>query len=257
MSNQYPEGIPPVERYLSSKSAVEFRELSAFNQEFLSVNKEAIKEYSAKWVANPFNQWSRQWEYPYVYSKIQNLNAAQVLDAGCGCTFFPFFLTTKGFSVHCCDFDSSLTETFKDINFKSAKRVDFQVQNLKTLNYPEQFFDAVYCISVLEHTDNYSKILSQFNRVLKPNGLLIVTFDVHLDFFGKRKANNLVKDLKNSFSPIGLGFQMNFNDTSLFTTKYVKDNLDRSLLPWASMENFKALTVCCSTWLNRKNPKGN
>ena len=52
------------------------------------------------------------------------------------------------------------------------------------LIYEDNFFDMVYCISVLEHTENYENVIEEFHRVIKPGGLLLLTFDI--DLSGKR-----------------------------------------------------------------------
>src|SRR5688572_3845924 len=53
--------------------------------------------------------FSRQWEYPYVWTNLAQLgDGARILDVGSGITFFPFMLAAAGFHVECCDADDEL-----------------------------------------------------------------------------------------------------------------------------------------------------
>lgn len=51
--------------------------------------------------------------------------------------------------------------------------------NLTHLPYESNIFDKVFCISILEHMDEESmvKTFEEFSRILKDEGLLILTFD--------------------------------------------------------------------------------
>src|SRR5262249_37643530 len=57
---------------------------------------------------------------------------------------------------------------------------------LEELPYADETFDKVYCISVLEHLDTevQGRSFEEFFRVLRPEGLAVLTFDhptVNLD----------------------------------------------------------------------------
>lgn len=54
------------------------------------------------------------------------------------------------------------------------------------ISFPEDYFDRVFCLSVLEHIpcDLWHRCMQEFERVLRPGGRLIVTFDM-----GTPKAN--------------------------------------------------------------------
>jgi SAM-dependent methyltransferase len=60
--------------------------------------------------------------------------------------------------------------------------------DLANFEYAEPF-DAIFCISVLEHLDQHQlhRSLTNFHRLLRPGGCLILTFDypsVNLDLVG-------------------------------------------------------------------------
>ncbi len=107
----------------------------------------------------------------------------RVLNAGSGLTFFPFLVAEHfpGIQVLCCDDDSSLAEPYRHVHHCVAAGVSFKIAGLETLPYPDGSQDAIYCVSVLEHTTSYRAILNEFARILRPGGTLIVTFNDSID----------------------------------------------------------------------------
>jgi ubiquinone/menaquinone biosynthesis C-methylase UbiE len=72
--------------------------------------------------------------------------------------------------------------------------VKFENSNLNIIQgtaelipYPDLTYDVVYCSHVIEHVNNISKSLSEFDRVLKSNGKVIIivptSFSAWLNFF--------------------------------------------------------------------------
>lgn len=243
MKQKLPDGTPLAHDYRELIESDAFKEMEQFSNRFLSVNKTILKDYMKKWVNDPLHQWSRQWEYPYVYGKVQQMvNLAptlKVLDAGSGVTFFPYFLDASfdNMSIHCCDYDETLASTFDRINEGREETVEFLSADLKDLPYNNESFDMVYCISVLEHTNNYERIIDKFYKILKPGGTLIVTFDISLD--GTRdidldKANSLLNSLAKTFdtdSNFLSNLSSQISNPDLFTTLTAND-INPRLLPW-------------------------
>jgi ubiquinone/menaquinone biosynthesis C-methylase UbiE len=66
---------------------------------------------------------------------------------------------------------------------KAAKllglKIYHSVQDIRSLGFSSNTFDYVFCISVIEHIPYYDqpKALSELSRVLKPGGILVVSFD--------------------------------------------------------------------------------
>ena len=56
-----------------------------------------------------------------------------------------------------------------------AREITFTEGSLDALNYPDNFFDAINCLDVLEHTYDPEKIVAQFARVIKPGGKVFIT----------------------------------------------------------------------------------
>ncbi len=72
-------------------------------------------------------------------------------------------------AVH-CEFPTAeklLSEPTREITFTEG--------SLDALDYPDNFFDAINCLDVLEHTYDPEKIVAQFARVIKPGGKVFIT----------------------------------------------------------------------------------
>ena len=83
--------------------------------------------------------------------------------------------------THCCDVDESIASIHEHVGRSEGGSVSFRAADLRDLPHDAGTFDALYCISVLENTDHYLKILNEFQRVPKSKGRWLVTFDISLD----------------------------------------------------------------------------
>lgn len=233
-------GIPTIEQYETAIKSKNFAELEEFSDSFLKNN---VKLMNEKWISDPLHQWSRQWEYPYVLAKIQEFQSKtdqlRILDAGSGLTFFPYYLAKKfpKSTIICCDYDSKLIDRFKKINDSNAGKISFDRVDLHELPYEDEFFDLIYCISVMEHTDNYGQILKEFKRVLKPNGMFVISFDISID--GDRnlpvnKAKIFLEKLNEIFTSterLEVTIDDAIKKNNILTTRYAK-TIDEKLIPW-------------------------
>ena len=278
---QLNSGIPRIKDYENLIKSDLFAEMEVFSNAFLTRNNRHLADYSKKWISDSLHNWSRQWEYPFAYSKIAAHSSAHtdktldILDAGSGITFFPYFLKLSfpHSSVYCCDYDASLESAYKLINGSENQLIQFSVAALENTKFQDAFFDCIYCVSVLEHTTNYQKIIDEFYRILKPNGLLLITFDISLDGYrdiSPASARQLLANLNNKFSVNGQTDDIVTSIKSpehILTTGYA-EKLNRALIPWKKSPSFMKqvkslirrgkfmafpppLTVCCQSLAKR------
>lgn len=55
-------------------------------------------------------------------------------------------------------------------HWKSNKKMKFSVGDAHDLSFKSNTFDAVFCLEVLEHVKNPTKVLKEFKRVMKKGG---------------------------------------------------------------------------------------
>lgn len=166
-----------------------------------------------KWPRDPLHNWSRCWEYPYVYHHIRrwkaglpNGRAPHVVDIGSGVTFFPFAVAQMGCNVSCCDIDLVCEKDMLRAACAvphSPGRVGFRLVEGTYLPFEDEEVDAAYCISVIEHLSDFDTFLKEVRRILKPGGLFVVTFDLDLrgdHEIGPLKYRRLKDTIKELFS---------------------------------------------------------
>lgn len=127
--------------------------------------------------------WSRHYEYPWALSYAgEGMNVA---DMGSGWMGRPFkdALADVCAHVYAIDLDWRLyTLDYSDNVTPLAADFTHQIDEIE-----DGSLDRVFCISVLEDVgERIPQALEEFARVLKPDGLVIITMDVRRD--GSRKA---------------------------------------------------------------------
>lgn len=175
----------------------------------------------------------KHWDNPWALSNANLKKNMKILDCGSGRGVLQFYLSGKGLDVHSIDISHNRSKFFKKINkiFKTAGinynidpysvhkklnkkykvNVKFKQESATALSFSDNFFDRVFCISVIEHMDDKTIAMSmkEIERVLKPGGLLLLTFDFHLfpdekiigfteDDFKKKVINNCNLKIENN-----------------------------------------------------------
>ena len=122
----------------------------------------------------PADWWSRPWEYAWAieYAK----SGMTVADMGCGWTYRPFkdALAALGCKVYAVDGDKRVLTLEKrpDLEFMVAD-ITKPIEKISAGS-----LDRVFCISVLEDLSDMAAALKEFARVIKPDGKIVLTFDV-------------------------------------------------------------------------------
>ena len=117
---------------------------------------------------------NKSWDYFHTFEFIEsNLNInCKVLDVGCFQSEILPILKKAGYSnVYGIDQDSKI----KGMPYQSE--INYHIENFFNNSFADNFFDCLTCLSVIEHGFNETLFFSQFSRVLKKGGFLILSFD--------------------------------------------------------------------------------
>lgn len=94
----------------------------------------------------------------------------QVLDLGCAGGFMAEALTERGALVTGIDPAARAIGAARSRADKMGQSIRYDVGLGEDLPYPENSFDAVVCVDVLEHVSSLTQVLAEVARVLKPGG---------------------------------------------------------------------------------------
>lgn len=126
--------------------------------------------------------WSRQWEYPWAVQQAQPFKDMRVLDVGCGMAPFLIYLGQVGCKAYGSDpgYEGPDGLWGYGESFGAPHIVEVHRESMRELSWQDKSFDAIFCLSVLEHVSIPGEIesgIEEMKRVLKPEGKLILTVD--------------------------------------------------------------------------------
>jgi len=94
-----------------------------------------------------------------------------IVDLGCGDGTFLRMLEKNFKNINTFGIDI-LPEVLAIKNFL---RAEIKIRDLRNTNFPDNFFDIVFCLDTLEHFKNLEEPVREIKRILKNNGLLIIS----------------------------------------------------------------------------------
>lgn len=102
---------------------------------------------------------------------VLNKNNPRVLDIGCGNGLFINSLKKNGWDVYGIDIsEKSVNFARNTLNLKNVKQGD-----VENISYPKSFFDVIVMNHVIEHVYDPNKLFLNASKILKPDGIMIVT----------------------------------------------------------------------------------
>ena len=134
----------------------------------------------------------------FLKKHFKDIKGLKVLDAGCAQGRDSNEISINGLEVLGLDYDENFIKEAK----KEYPSLKFEIGKIEDLSYPDESFDAVYCVNTLFYTD-INKSLPELSRVLKSNGILFITLDekiVNLDenkIIHSLDVDQAIKNLKN------------------------------------------------------------
>lgn len=108
---------------------------------------------------------------------IEGLNPQQgdkILDLGCGTGYYLFLLSSLPVRLNLIGLDNDDRAVNEAKNFLS-KKIKFIISDCHKLPFKDGTFDKVVASEVLEHLDDDLNALKEIRRILKPNGILVIS----------------------------------------------------------------------------------
>ena len=133
----------------------------------LSKSAQEIKISNEKYT---FGKESERTSKQYMRNLVPNDNCLDILDIGCGTGLNASFLSSKGHNVIGIDISSAAIQKFHE-----SGHVGLVCDIAEGLPFNDNKFDLVYASEVIEHLADTDEFLAECNRVLKPNGIILLS----------------------------------------------------------------------------------
>jgi SAM-dependent methyltransferase len=160
------------------------------------------------------NRTSKQekWLYSLV-PVLQQHNAVNVLDLGCGSGYDALAMAELGFTVSGCDISQHAIDHAIQQAAEAGKAINYQQHDIaQSLPYPDSSFDAVICNLTLHMfpADVADEIVNEVSRCLAPSGLFLFHVNSTEDLPYRSKLQPPVVPLADDMFRLGSGQSMRF-----------------------------------------------
>ncbi len=156
------------------------------------------------------------------FLKNKNIKEMKMLDVACGTSRLikQINQTHNDLSITGLDISPYYVEFAKDNN--KSKNIDFVIANAENIPFEDNYFDIISCVYLFHELPRNvrKKVLSEINRVLKPNGLLVIEDSIQLN------DSDDIKNVINRFS-------------KEFHEPYYKDYVQNPIEDFISEADFK------------------
>lgn len=125
---------------------------------------------------------------------LQFCQAKTVLDAGCGEGYGARLLAEAAATVIGADI---APEAVRHAAEKYARaNLEYRVMDVTGLAFPDDSFDVVVSLQVIEHLHNADKFLEEIRRVLKENGRAIISTPLQIPGAGRPRGKYHVREYR-------------------------------------------------------------
>lgn len=146
----------------------------------------------------------------------ENITGKTILDLGCGMGGYSTALALAGAKVQPYDYNKAYCEITRlrgeryNLGFSPVNGAG------EALPFPDQHFDLIICLDVLEHVQNPEKLLSEISRCIKPGGICYLTAINRFAFNDPHYHVKFVNWLPRRFAEPFMKFRKRNKDNSRF-----------------------------------------
>jgi ubiquinone/menaquinone biosynthesis C-methylase UbiE len=96
---------------------------------------------------------------------------SKILDVGCGTGHLAAELARRGFDTWGTDLSAGMVDYARQ-HYNPDR---FQVADIERIPFPDNYFDGIVCLGVMEYLGSDEPALREMRRVLKPGGHAVIT----------------------------------------------------------------------------------
>jgi len=118
-------------------------------------------------------KYVQRYRFRRILELLGNSRYSCLLEAGTGSGIFLPELSRHCDKLFALDKHSHSSAINKLLNHYKVTNCEFKSQSIDNTEYPDNFFDAIVAVSVLEFVDDLDAALAEIKRILKNNGFFI------------------------------------------------------------------------------------
>lgn len=149
------------------------------------------------------------------------LKGKMVLDIGCGSGMISSYFCEQRSSVFGIDISENMIQQANSYLQSRNLQAILSIGDATNLQFPDNYFDVITCVSVLEWLDKDIEAIREIRRVLKNDGIAIVSVPNKKSLM--RIAEKLYFTLKKMISPY---FNLKTGYLAFQKNQYVPDEFD-------------------------------
>ena len=105
-----------------------------------------------------------------------------LLEAGTGSGIFLPELAKHCEKLYASDIHSNFDQIDLLLKHFNLNNYELKSENIQNTDYPDNYFDAIVAVSVLEFVDNLTDAVTEIKRILKKDGVFITICPMHSKF---------------------------------------------------------------------------
>jgi 2-polyprenyl-3-methyl-5-hydroxy-6-metoxy-1,4-benzoquinol methylase len=140
-----------------------------------------INNKGQEWNLRQFKNWSKIWEYPWIwFNGLEHIDWANVklLDMGSELSPMAWFLASLGAKTTLVEADGQWISAWEEVKKNTGLYVEWDITHNGHLRFADNQFDVVTSFSVIEHQRDKHLAIDEIVRVLKPEGMFAMSFDI-------------------------------------------------------------------------------
>ena len=118
-------------------------------------------------------------EFQALMNRVDFTGQEVALDIGCGDGLHTMLIGEKVGHVVGIDVNPDFIRRAQSYGrkFQAKASTEFVAKPLEAIGFPDDKFDIIFSICVIEHIENYQEVLQECRRILKPGGKILFTVD--------------------------------------------------------------------------------
>lgn len=168
-------------------------------------------------------KYIQRYRFKRILSLLENKRYPMLLEAGTGSGIFLPELARHCDKLHACDIHPHFKNIEQLLKHYNINNYELKSQSIEKTDYPDNHFDAIVAVSVLEFVDNLQAALTEIKRILKNDGVFITIcpmnskiLDAVLSLYSEKKPKDefgesriyVGKALEQNFTVIKKGYML-------------------------------------------------